>query len=70
MRLKEQLTDKMQNAVKSCGLFLQLYSIYGQILEDPFTKEIEALIPTEMDCRSQENYFLLLFTVCKVMYGY
>ena len=64
MKVKEDLDQKMAAAIKSCGIIMQLYSIYDGMLDDPLAATI---IPRHMDMRSQENYFLLIFTVCKVL---
>ena len=56
----------MEESINSCGVFLKLQNIFDGLIEDEVSKDIEEIIPKEMDSRSQENYFLLIFTVCKV----
>lgn len=66
MNLKQSLEAKMEQSINSCGVFLKLHNIFDGLIEDEVSKDIEEIIPKEMDSRSQENYFLLIFTVCKV----
>ena len=56
----------MEESINSCGVFRKLQNIFDGLIEDKVSKDIEEIIPKEMDSRSQENYFLLIFTVCKV----
>ena len=56
----------MEESINSCGVFLKLQNIFDGLIEDEVSKDIEEIIPKDMDSRSQENYFLLIFTVCKV----
>lgn len=56
MKLKQSLEAKMEQSI----------NIFDGLIEDEVSKDIEEIIPKEMDSRSQENYFLLIFTVCKV----
>lgn len=66
MKLKQSLEAKMEESINSCGVFLKLQNIFDGLIEDEVSKDIEEIIPKEMDSRSQENYFLLICTVCKV----
>ena len=66
MRIKEDLEAKMEESIRSSAVILQLYDIYNDILGDPMASEIQAIIPAGFDTRTQDNYFLLLFTICKV----
>ena len=66
MKLKQSLEAKMEQSINSCGILLKLHNIFDGLIEDEVSKDIEEIIPKEMDSRSQENYFLLIFTVCKV----
>ena len=66
MRVKEDLEAKMVESVKSSPVILLLYDIYSNILGDQMATEVESIIPAGLDTRTQDNYFLLLFTVSKV----
>ena len=68
MKLKENLDQKMANSISSCGVILQMFNVFSGVLDDADAHEIQALIPNSMDLRSQENYFLLIFAVSKVLY--
>ena len=65
--IKDDLDEKMAQSIKSCGVILELHHIFDGMLNDPVSREIQPLIPPTMDMRSQENYFLLIYTVCKVL---
>lgn len=66
MRVKEDSEAKMEETIRSSPVILLLYDIYCDILGDPMATEVQSIIPAGLDTHTQDNYFLLLFTVSKV----
>lgn len=66
MKVKESLELKMEESIKSSGVIIQLFDIYEDILNDPLADEVQSVLPAQFDTRTQDNYFLLVYTVCKV----
>ena len=64
MKLKQSLEAKIEHSINSCGVLIKLHNIFDGFIEDKVSKGIGEIIPKEMDSRSKENYFLLIFTVC------
>lgn len=48
------LDMKMGDSIKSSGTIINFYKIYEDILNNPLAVEV------------QDNYFMLIYTVCKV----
>ena len=64
--VKQDLEAKMDDTIKSSPVMLTLYDIYDNILGDSMANLIQPVIPAELDTPTQDNYFLVLFTICKV----
>ena len=65
---KQDLEAKMDDPIKSSAVILTLYDIYDNILGDSMAHLIQPVIPAELDTPTPDNYFLLLFTICKVCF--
>ena len=66
LKQKDKLDERMASSIKSCGVILGLFKNFNGILDDPSATDIQQMLPNDMDLRSQENYFLVLYTVGKV----
>ena len=66
MRIKELLEMKMGDSIKSSGAIIKLFNIYEDILNDPLALKIQSILPSQFGTRNQDNYFRLIYTVCKV----
>ena len=66
MRIKELLDMKMGDSIKSSGTIINLYKIYEDILNNPLAVEVQSILPVQFDTRTQDNYFMLIYTFCKV----
>lgn len=62
---KDKLEERIANS-KSCGIILGLFKNFNGILDDPSATDIQKMLPNDMDLKSQENYFFLLYTVGNV----